>query len=110
MCLFENIYRFYIYRTYFSHTYSCLLFLTLSFQAATCVSGMAIVTVNINSTIICISGTPVSQVEPITFLYGMIDNSLQSLQEKINHLFVESKLCLNILLLNSLNISTVIYN
>ena len=43
---------------------------------------MAIVTVNINSTIICISGTPVSQVEPITFLYGMIDNSLQALQRE----------------------------
>ncbi|KAF3962701.1 hypothetical protein CMV_012822 [Castanea mollissima] len=40
------------------------------YKAATCISGMAIVTVNINSTIICISGTPVSQVEPITFIYG----------------------------------------
>ena len=106
MCVCENIYRFYIYGTYFSHTF--LLFFTLSFQAATCISGMAIVTVNINSTIICISGTPVSQVEPITFLYGMIDNSLQALQREINHLFVESKLCLNILL--TLNISMVICN
>ncbi|XP_065637875.1 uncharacterized protein LOC111993195 [Quercus suber] len=42
------------------------------YKAATCVSGMAIVTVNINSTIICISGTPVSQVEPITFLYDSL--------------------------------------
>ena len=80
LCVCENIYCFYIYGTYFSHTF--LLFFTLSFQAATCISGMAIVTVNINSTIICISGTPVSQVEPITFLYGMIDNSLQALQRE----------------------------
>ena len=80
LCVCENIYRFYIYKTYFSHTF--LLFFTLSFQAATCISGMAIVTVNINSTIICISGTPVSQAETITFLYGMIDNSLQALQRE----------------------------
>ncbi|KAL4634077.1 hypothetical protein ACB092_04G171300 [Castanea dentata] len=42
------------------------------YKAATCISGMAIVTVNINSTIICISGTPVSQVEPITFIYDSL--------------------------------------
>ncbi|KAK9995733.1 hypothetical protein SO802_020419 [Lithocarpus litseifolius] len=42
------------------------------YKAATCISGMAIVTVDINSTIICISGTPVSQVEPITFLYDSL--------------------------------------
>ncbi|XP_075660538.1 uncharacterized protein LOC142630426 isoform X3 [Castanea sativa] len=42
------------------------------YKAATCISDMAIVTVNINSTIICISGTPVSPVEPITFLYDSL--------------------------------------
>ena len=105
MC--EHLSLLYLQDLFFSY-FSCLLFFTLSFQAATCISGMAIVTVNINSTIICISGTPVSEVEPITFLYGMIDNSLLALQEKIHHLFVESNLCLNILLLNSLNISMVI--
>ncbi|XP_050258020.1 uncharacterized protein LOC126703144 [Quercus robur] len=46
------------------------------YKAATCVSGMAIVTVNINSTIICISGTPVSQVEPITFLYDSLRSAV----------------------------------
>ncbi|KAM3703926.1 hypothetical protein ACJW31_04G135100 [Castanea mollissima] len=42
------------------------------YKAATCISDMAIVTVNINSTIICLSGTPVSPVEPITFLYDSL--------------------------------------
>ena len=107
MCVCENIYRFYIYRNYFSHTF--LLFLTLSFQAATCISGMAIVTVNINSTIICISRTPISQVEPITFLYGMIDNCLQELQRENKSSVCGIKIMFKYSV-NSLNMSMVICN
>ena len=84
-------------------------FLTLSFQAATCISGMAIVTVNINSTIICISRTTISQVEPITFLYGMIDNCLQELQRENKSSVCGIKIMFKYFV-NSLNISMVICN
>ena len=50
-------------------------------QVDGCISGMAIVTVGIDeNSITSIHGTPVSKVDPITFLFGMVDNCLQVLQ------------------------------
>ena len=73
----------YISRTYFSHTFSYLLIFTLSFQVVGCIFGMAIVTIRIDeNSIISRQGIPFSQVELITFLFGMIDNSLQALQRE----------------------------
>ena len=81
VCVRENIIAISISRTYFSHTFSCLLIFTLYFQVAGCISGMAIVTIGIDeNSIISRLGTPVSKVDLITFLFGMIDNSLQALQ------------------------------
>ena len=73
----------YISRTYFSHTFSCLLIFTLSFQVVGCIFGMAVVTIRIDeNSILSRQGTPFSQVELIAFLFGMIDNNLQVLQRE----------------------------
>ena len=98
----------YISRTYISHTFSFLLIFTTSFQVATHIFDTTVVNVSIDTNyIISRQGTSVSPVEPFAFIYGTIDNSLQALQREINNLFVESKFCFNILLLNSLNIETL---
>ena len=82
LCVCERTFiAIYISRAYFSHTFSCLLIFSLYFQVDGCISGMAIVTVGIDeNSITSIHGTPVSKVDPITFLFGMVDNSLQVLQ------------------------------
>ena len=82
LCVCERTFKaIYISRTYFSHTFSCLLIFTLYFQVAGCISGMAIVTIRIDeNSIISRQGIPVSQADLITFLFGTIDNSLQVLQ------------------------------
>ena len=99
----------YISRTYFSHTFSYSLIFTLSFQVVECKSGMAVVTIRMDeNSIISRQGTPFSSVELITFLFGMIDNSLQVLQREN-----KSSVCgIKILFQYSVEslFSTVIYN
>ena len=93
LCVCERTFiTIYISRTYFSHTFSCLLIFTLYFQVDGCIPGMAIVTIGIDeNSITSIHGTPVSKVDPITFLFGTVDNSLQVLQGE-NKLSVCGKL------------------
>ena len=110
LCVCERTFiAIYISRTYFSHTFSCLLIFTRYFQVAGCISGMAIVTIRIDeNSIINRQGIPVSQADLITFLFGMIDNSLQVLQREN-----KSSVCgIKILFQYSVEslFSTVIYN
>ena len=98
----------YISRTYISHIPFISYSFSLSFQVAAYIFDTTVVNVSIDTTsIISRQGTPFFPVEPFTFIYGTIDNSLQVLQRENNNLFVESKFCFNILLLNSLNIETL---
>jgi hypothetical protein len=65
---------------FLSHTFCACFICTLSSQVAN-ISDMAIVTLSIDSnSIISLQGTPVSAIAPVTFLYGKIYISLQTLQ------------------------------